>query len=620
MTFTLEELREYFGEREWLIGRVKKRGKGFAYLRAIRDTGEPWKYPDGTEVDDILWVSKDDVEYKEGDWVLIRGYEVNDGSDPAHKDCRLRAQEVQLLQEVGDLKEIIPDEPPLPVRKLLSHAIYDVRVVGPRILALQSFLAEERRRIEEKATQELSRREQEIRDKEIALEQRERELEQREESLDQRERELEKREEDVLREYEEVEKLRSLLLQPAPRKTRRPDPVPAYEFASESDLITHVRDFIRGQGFHYGEWVLENFFTCLKTDWLVILAGISGTGKSKLPELFAESIGGEFEIIPVRPDWNDDRDLFGFFNLRTRRYQSTRFLEFLLEAQNDPDRLYIVCLDEMNLAPVEYYFAQLLSALESEEPVLTPDEALTEEVMEHLQEHAYIRIGRLDEKRRKADGVRREAIEREIRLWSQWISELERYQKIPVPRNVRFIGTVNVDHTTHGFSDKVIDRVNVIQFESVDFEGFDRLRRSSLSEILPKGLSFHQFSKFCELQPTPELEKRVQEFVSHLTEISKTLEYAGIHVGFRIYRDVERYMGLAIQGGYFPDPTVAFDFQIKQRVLPKIRGMQSSELEESLKKLGEFLSGKRYQESKKKVDSMLHLLRSKGYVNYWEVR
>jgi chromosome segregation ATPase len=123
-----------------------------------------------------------------------------------------------LLQEVGDLKEIIPDEPPLPVRKLLSHAIYDVRVVGPRILALQSFLAEERRRIEEKATQELSRREQEIRDKEIALEQRERELEQREESLDQRERELEKREEDVLREYEEVEKLRSLLLQPAPGK------------------------------------------------------------------------------------------------------------------------------------------------------------------------------------------------------------------------------------------------------------------------------------------------------------------------------------------------------------------------------------------------------------------
>lgn len=615
MTFTLEELKEHFGG-DWLIGRVTKAGKGFAYVQAYRENGEPWRYPDGILVNDILVIVDDDRHYQEKEWVLIRGYEINDGSDPAHRHCRIRAKgDAPLLEEIGKLENQIPAA----TSKELSNAIYNIQVIGERILAMRSFLEKERQRIEREVTGYIIQKEQEIRERENELEQREKALVQRQEAIEHREKELDRREEEILREYDEVENLRRLLLQPKPRLTNQRAPFQPHEFGKESELLEHVKSFIAGCGFCYEEWTLENFFTCLKTDWLVILAGLSGSGKSRLPRLFAEAIGGVFELIPVRPQWNDDRDLLGFFNLRTRRYESTRFLEFLLQANEDRDRMYIVCLDEMNLAPVEYYFAQLLSALETEDPRLTPDETLTEEVISRLEERAYIQIARLDERLREATGTRREAIEREIRLLNQWISDLERYREVPVPPNVRFVGTVNIDHTTHGFSDKVIDRTNVIQFERVDLQKFDELRRSRPVRVEARGLAFQQFSRFCEPHLSPEQERQVREFLSRFSKVDEILGQAGIHLGLRVYRDVERYMSLAIQGGYFPDLLTPFDFQIKQRVLPKIRGMQSEELRHCLDELRDFLKNQSFSRSLSKVERMRQQLQNKGYVNYWEV-
>jgi hypothetical protein len=138
---------------------------------------------------------------------------------------------------------------------------------------------------------------------------------------------------------------------------------------SASEIIDHVYNRLSSQGFIISKADLINFHCCLRTKPFVILAGISGTGKTKFVRLFAEAVGAtdenkRFQIIPVRPDWNDNSELLGFFDLNGR-YQPGALIPLLLRAHANQDRPYFLCLDEMNLARVEHYFSDFLSVVES---------------------------------------------------------------------------------------------------------------------------------------------------------------------------------------------------------------------------------------------------------------
>lgn len=724
--FTLDQLRDHF-RGDTLIGRVRvlNEKKGYGLITAFQeDKGEPWRYPDGTEVNDIVFKFTGKTKFEKNDWVLISGYEAADGGLYEGQSCWIQATRVDLLVEVDLLKELIGDSQLMAKRRLLAGAMQSLKIVGGRILILHSYLEKEKTRIEKEFSARdaqlaeweatLKRKEEDLQTQntellaqrvaiqnekdrllqaQSALAEREKRVEtllqrygledeaslqaghirlsddliallmaqapvleqlktQRIEELAELEQELEKlkqelaqretvlaeksqtlsrkeesfavREEAVARREQSVRELEEILL--PTRTPKKPAPISLYEFGDERALVDHLRKYIKDRGFYYDEGFIEDFYTCLKTDYFVILSGISGAGKSKLPELFTEAVGGAFKSIPVRPSWNDDRDLIGFFNPRAGRYQSTDFIEFILQAQEDADRLYIVCLDEMNLAPVEYYFAQFLSVLErgeEERRLAPPDEALTEKAVDQFQTEALIHIEQLESKRAEAEGGERYSIEREIQLRYQLLRDLERYRDIPIPHNIRFVGTVNVDQTTHGFSDKVLDRANVIQFEKVD------LRRMPASGSTPesKGLGFSQFGQFCRERPlSSEQRTLLDDFIDQIIGIDKILEPGGLSLGFRILGDVRKYMHQVIQGGYL-EPPVAFDFQIKQRILPKIRGMQSQELNESLRELIKFLKDKKYTRSLEKVEGrkgkhggMMQQLAAKGYVNYWEVR
>lgn len=426
---------------------------------------------------------------------------------------------------------------------------------------------------------------------------------------------------------QEVKELQASILAVSKPKIELITTTPIYSFATEEAVVSHIKTYIQACGFYYPERLLENFYTCLKTDYLVILSGISGTGKSKLPQHFAAAIGAEFEIIPVRPHWNDDRDLLGFFNARTKRYHSTRFIEFLLRANEDPSRLYIACLDEMNLAPVEYYFAQLLSVLEHKHaPKLKPpDEALTPIEVSHLKQKAFIKLSRLQSEQSHMKGFAFEAVEHEKSLWRQVITDLEKYQEVPIPPNVRFVGTVNIDHTTHGFSDKVLDRANVIQFEHADL----RVKLEP-TVVEAKGLTYQQFADYRKDKDlSPEQATRLQSYMGQVREINDILAPSGINIGFRIRNKVEEYMRYVMQSSYFDRAGAAFDFQIKQRILPKIRGMKSRELEQALEELKNLCRAGGYSYSYEKLagqqrngreyGGMIQQLENKGYVNYWEI-
>lgn len=146
---------------------------------------------------------------------------------------------------------------------------------------------------------------------------------------------------------------------------------------------------------------------------------------------------GRYRRTAVRPSWNDDRYLLGYLNSITGEYVSEPALDFIIQAEQDREHLYFFCLDEMNLAHVEYYFSQFLSALEEEETA-----------------------------------------DRRIPLYSQSLAkrwparekEVGYEQEIIIPPNLLFTGTINVDETTQPLSDKVIDRANTLEFFAVDLE------------------------------------------------------------------------------------------------------------------------------------------------------
>ncbi|MDQ0871595.1 hypothetical protein QFZ77_000254 [Paenibacillus sp. V4I3] len=129
-----------------------------------------------------------------------------------------------------------------------------------------------------------------------------------------------------------------------------------------SERVATIKNFIASKGFMYPDHWIENFFLSLKTKPFVILAGVSGTGKTKLVKLFAEAVGatasnGQFSLIPVRPDWSDPSDLLGYKDL-SGVFRPGKLTEVLVEASKPSNQYkpYFICLDEMNLARVEHYF------------------------------------------------------------------------------------------------------------------------------------------------------------------------------------------------------------------------------------------------------------------------
>lgn len=205
----------------------------------------------------------------------------------------------------------------------------------------------------------------------------------------------------------------------------------------------------------YEESVIESFFRALQANILVILSGPSGTGKSSVVAAMARAIkGARAKFIPVQSSWTDTQDLLGYFNPIEKRYIATPFLEALADAKDDPNHLYLVCLDEMNLAHVEYYFSEFLSAREQKKPFIRLYSQRYFSDAQRLVESIS-----LTENMSTRD---RESYENALELTS-------RYPAIfTIPENVRFVGTLNMDYTVKPLSPKVIDRSLVIELKHSD--------------------------------------------------------------------------------------------------------------------------------------------------------
>lgn len=324
-----------------------------------------------------------------------------------------------------------------------------------------------------------------------------------------------------------------------PEKSGEPvkETKPAAPTAEEKEkaFIQRFIRRVRQRGFLYDERDLYNFHISAKSSRLVILAGRSGTGKSGLVRLYGEALGltpSQVAFLPVRPSWMDDGDILGYLDRNRMLYfpSDTGLAELLVEASRHPEKMYIVCFDEMNLARAEYYFAQFISVLEKKEnPALQLyNPSLEERVYNHSDYPA----------------------------------------RIPLLDNVLFMGTVNVDESTYHFSDKILDRANVITLHQRKFSDMARLtRREAAPEVEVSADEYRQFRKDEGVVTLSDEELHL------LDDLNAALDERGTSggIGYRVVSDMSRYLA-NIPSGSPMNRKEALDMQIVQRVLTKVRG------------------------------------------------
>ena len=270
-------------------------------------------------------------------------------------------------------------------------------------------------------------------------------------------------------------------------------------------LVTHIQNFLyHKKDLIYSVFQIRNFLSLLMTNDLIILSGLSGSGKTQIVKSFAEALGGVAKIIPVKPNWTSSDDLLGYFNPIQSSFLPTPFTEAIAEAIQNPNQIYLICLDEMNLARVEYYFADFLSKMEerSQQPEIELYAKHEEELfisefktfISLLESATGEKVVSSWQEFLETDSVRNRFFEllgnaeqdNVLQLHSKMKRRLLDILKFPstlkIPNNVRFIGAINVDETTHYFSPKILDRVHIVKFENpllIEDEVNSRMRNSS---------------------------------------------------------------------------------------------------------------------------------------------
>jgi energy-coupling factor transporter ATP-binding protein EcfA2 len=367
------------------------------------------------------------------------------------------------------------------------------------------------------------------------------------------------------------------------------------EFSADvTKAIGYLQAYLHQKGVVYRRKVLEDFFALLSTHDLIILAGDSGSGKTNLVKSFAEAVGGVSIIIPVKPNWTSAEDLLGYYNPLEQKYLSTRFLDALFEAAKNPDVPYLICLDEMNLARVEYYFADFLSLMEergsapeihlystSESDHLVSEArnflALIDDVKERVDKSDVVtfldvlRDESINAKLHEMCGFREgeSLLKYHVRLRKLLSSYLNTPSSISLPPNVRIIGAINVDETTHYLSPKILDRAHIMRFGSpllMDWEQAEgEIETFDLDLKLPIKLSAAELGKRTDY-PAFDRNNPIVETLMYLAR--EYLEPLGIEFGLRTIRQSRLYSTALEQLG--ADENLILNNIVLHKILPKL--------------------------------------------------
>lgn len=316
---------------------------------------------------------------------------------------------------------------------------------------------------------------------------------------------------------------------------------------NEGDFLNHFLQNAAAKGLYFDQTDLINVHTSIKTNMLTIIGGMSGTGKSQLAILYGETLGLQYgkhlRLIPISPSYHEPGDILGFMNPTTGIYQEseTGLTSLLIEAQFNPEQLYMVIFDEMNLAQVEHWFSPFISLLELEKS------------------------------------------KRSLQLYHPRVQCRNAYPpEVGVGDNVIFVGTVNFDETTKSFSHRLLDRANVIEPRKLSFrEVRNRQQDQATGSYATLSITKSSLRNEWMIRAAGEILDLSEEETILMDLLHETLKENDSQQGisFRVIRAIAHYInnipglpnGLtAISRG------TALDIQLKQRVFSKLSGMEST--------------------------------------------
>lgn len=396
----------------------------------------------------------------------------------------------------------------------------------------------------------------------------------------------------MLQKYsEEVDKFKSLYNQPKELESRL-DSIFEHEFNvkdcakydpdyTEMEWLEEIYDKCIQSEVIFNKRLLKSFHTSLKTaGWspLTVLAGVSGTGKSLLPEYYCRYGGIYFKSMAVQPDWDSPQSLFGFFNSIDNRFNATTLIRAMVqfvdyknletsvkrilnetrreeevvtylqklsvEKYNLNNAMFMVLLDEMNLAHVELYFSDMLSKLE---------------------------------RRRNSDEI--------VNIEIDMGAGMSKFQ-LELSDNILWVGTMNEDETTKSLSDKVLDRGNLISFpRPTEFKSRKKIKFEPAAKMLEKSV----WNKWVESNVIENVEfnRLIDKYRECLQRVNGYLGHAGRALGHRVWQSIENYMAnhpdvISAFTAEKVDIAVcdkcmqrAFEEALVHKVMPKLRGIET---------------------------------------------
>jgi hypothetical protein len=313
------------------------------------------------------------------------------------------------------------------------------------------------------------------------------------------------------------------------------------DMISLKDLVTRFINFSASKlGLFYNRKIISAFFAGFASSKTMILEGISGTGKTSLPYAMGKFFGNDSKIIAVQPSWRDRAEMIGYLNEFTKKFNETEFLEAIYETTYRED-ICIIVLDEMNLARVEYYFAELLSLLEMPDA----DQWLIDIVpSSEPADPKHIHKG-----------------------------------KILLPQNVWFVGTANKDDSTFTITDKVYDRATPIEINTksdfIDAPPTDGITMSNdyLQELFRQASKDHPLS----LKAIQNLEK----LDKYITENLK------VTFGNRIMKQIRAFVPVYVACG--GSETEALDYIVARKIFRKFESLNLPFLQTEINELSVLL-------------------------------
>jgi hypothetical protein len=391
--------------------------------------------------------------------------------------------------------------------------------------------------------------------------------------------------EDLLRDLEAVLGAYDTYLTGA-TEPRLPDPPTlvvhkSAEFTLAYLVETLISD-IGASGFVYEPWQIAAFVCAVRTKPFVILAGITGTGKSKLPELVARFTDGCDRTIPVRPDWTDSADVLGYLDLQGR-FRPGGVLEVAKQARDDPVHQWFCVIDEMNLARVEQYFAEVLSRMEKRRAADTggyeTDPLLT------------LSLGPSD---------------------SDWST-------VALPSNLAIVGTVNMDEASHTFSRKVLDRAFTLELSDVDLRSWaGSVNPQPAAHVSwptsawhPRAISLGSFANANDGDRAA-----IDDVIDVLRQANVYLSTAQLQVGYRTRDEIALFVLHASDlRDSFRDrdrnPVDPLDLALQMKILPRIVG-GSAPIRQTLRRLLGWAAGGTGEDADATADELTERWKKEG--------